>query len=103
MAFPRVDDAQAVLSPRGEQLAIGFDAPPELGDIIPQHFAESAWLQKIALHVDDQQGALRRLEIEGIGFGCYRLRLEWGHRVTSDVSRGSNHPVMAQKKAVTPQ
>ena len=70
--------------------AIGFDGGAQLRHVIAQHFAESAGLEEIALHVDDQQRACRRREFERIGFGFD----------SESLCRFHNHVVIALMNAV---
>ena len=69
MALARVHHHQAGAAPRRQQQAVGFDRAPQLRDVVAQHFAEAAGLEKVALHVDDEQAAVGGLQFERIGFG----------------------------------
>ena len=44
---------QALGAPGREQLLVRLDGAAQLRDIVAEHFAEAARLEKIALHVDD--------------------------------------------------
>ena len=44
-------------APGSEQSLIRFDGAAQLGHVVAEHLAEAARLQKIALHVDDEQRA----------------------------------------------
>ena len=54
---------------RREQPAVRLDRAAQLRHVIAEHFAEAARLEEIALHVDDQQRAMRRRERELVRFG----------------------------------
>ena len=69
MPFAGVDNAELSRTPSGQQPNIGFNRPPQLGNIVPQHLTESAGLEKVALHIDDKQRAIFRDEIKWIGLG----------------------------------
>ena len=68
MALSRVYNLQTSRSPRGEQFSIRIYGSAQLGDIVSQHFAKSARLEKIALHVDDEERTVRGLEFEFVRF-----------------------------------
>src|SRR6202007_1144579 len=67
--FPSVNHAEFCRTPSGEQLDVGLDRAPQLGDIVPQHLAESTRLEKVPLHIDDQQRAAFRDKIKWIRLG----------------------------------
>ena len=54
MALARMDDRQALAAPRREQPRFGSIVPAQLRDVVAEHLAEAAGLEKIALHVDDE-------------------------------------------------
>jgi hypothetical protein len=63
-----VHDRQVPVPPAASNTR--FDrCPAQLGDVVAEHLAEPARLQEIALHVDDEQGAAFRLQLEGIRRG----------------------------------
>ena len=68
MALARVHRRQAGGAPCRQQAPVGLDRAAQLRDVVAEHFAEAARLEKIPLHVDDQQRAMLGLEREGIGF-----------------------------------
>ena len=59
VSFAGMHHLPAFGAPGSEQSLIRFDGAAKQGHIVAQHFAEAARLQKIALHVDDQQRARR--------------------------------------------
>src|SRR5579862_656623 len=67
MPFPRMQREESRPTPRGEQARIGRDRAAQLAHIIAEHLAEAAGLEKVALHIDDQRRAGRRLKREWIG------------------------------------
>ena len=71
VAFAGVDDLQAGGAPCGEQGFVWLDRAAELGDVVPQHFPEAAGLQKVALHIDDYQCGVGRIEVVGVRFGVH--------------------------------
>ena len=82
MAFAGVHHRQALGAPGREQLSIGLDGPAQLRHIVAEHLAEAARLEKIALHVDDQQRAGRRGELERIRFRVRRsVSWSFGHDI----------------------
>ena len=68
MAFARMKRRKAGGAPSRQQATVWLDGPAELRDVVAEHFAEAPWLQKIPLHVDNQQCAMIGAEREGIGF-----------------------------------
>src|SRR5262249_10184495 len=69
MPFSRVYDLQTSRSPSCKQFPIWIYSAAQLGDIVSQHFAKSAGLKKVSLHVNDKKCAPPRIEFERIGFG----------------------------------
>ena len=69
VAFAGVDHRQPGGPPRGEQRLVRLDGAAELRDVVAEHLAEAARLEEIALHVDDEQRALRGDELERIRLG----------------------------------
>src|SRR5579863_2607335 len=67
MTFSCVQHLQTGGTPRVEQFLVGLDGTTELRDIVAEHFAKSAWLKKIPLHVDNDQCGFRRYEIKWVG------------------------------------
>ena len=56
MAFAGVDDQHAVVARRRRaRLAIGSTARAQLRDVVAERLAEAAGLEKVALHVDDDE------------------------------------------------
>src|SRR5947207_328268 len=66
MTFACVYDLQARTAPRREQFFVRLDRAAQLRNIVAEHLAETSRLEKIALHVDDQQRSVRRIEFKGI-------------------------------------
>ena len=50
-------------------MTIWLDSAAQLRDIIAEHFAQTAGFQEIALHIDDQQRALRWDKLKRIWLG----------------------------------
>ena len=69
MSFAGMEHLQTRGAPGSEQPLVRFDGAAQLGNVVAEHFAEAAGLQKIALHVDDEQRAMLGREREGVGFG----------------------------------
>ena len=69
MPFPRVQHLQPLIPPKRQQPAIGLDRPPKLRNIIAEHLAKSPRLEKVALHIDDQQRAASRRKFKRIRLG----------------------------------
>src|SRR5262249_4510682 len=67
MPFSRVYDLQTSRSPSCKQFPIRIYSAAQLRDIISQHFAKSAGLKKVSLHVNDKKCAVPRIEFERIG------------------------------------
>src|SRR5579862_4124886 len=78
MTLACVQGQQSRSPPCGQQTLIGADHAPQLRDIIAEHLAETAGFEKIALHIDNQQGACGGLKREWIGF-----RLNLHHEASS--------------------
>ena len=68
MPLAGMDDEEAGIAPRLEQSAVRFDRAPKLRDVVAKHFAEAARLEKIPLHVDDDEARTRWIEFKLIGF-----------------------------------
>src|SRR6201987_1195033 len=69
MPFPGVNHAELCLTPSGEQLDVGLNRAAQLGDIVPKYLTESTRLEKVPLHIDDQQRAAFRDKIKWIRLG----------------------------------
>ena len=69
MALPRVEDRKTGGAPRRQQPLVRFDGAAQLRNVVAEHFAKAAGLQKIALHVDDQERAMLGSERESIRIG----------------------------------
>ena len=69
MTLARMENRKAGGAPRREKLLVWFDGAPQLRNVIAEHFAEAARLEKIALHVDDQERAMLWRERELVRFG----------------------------------
>ena len=70
MALAGMDDRQPRHSRRIEQAPGRRDGPAQQRDVVAQYGAKAAGLEKIALHVDDHEAGMSRLEIERIGL-CF--------------------------------
>src|SRR6185437_2039324 len=69
MSFPGMDHLKTSGTPDGKQSSIRVDGAAQLRNVVPQHFAESARLQEISLHIDDKKSAMFRLEFEVVRLG----------------------------------
>ncbi len=69
MTFAGVENGKTGGAPGREQPSVWFNGAAQLRNVVAEHFAEAPGLEKIALHVDDQERALLRREREGVGFG----------------------------------
>ena len=58
MTLPRMENGQSRGAPGRQKPSVRFDRAPQLRDVVAEHFAEAARLEKIALHVDDQERAM---------------------------------------------
>jgi hypothetical protein len=67
MTFARMQNAHALLTGGCEQVLTGLDGGTQMADIIAEHLAKSPRLQKITLHVDQQQGGSGHFKRNGIG------------------------------------
>ena len=72
MAFARMNDQHAGTARRVEHVPARPDRRLQPGHVVAERGAEAARLQKIALHIDDEQGRLpeidrqrRRLRLDG--------------------------------------
>jgi len=66
MALAGMDDGQTRQSRRIEQAPGRRDGPAQQRDVVAQYGAKAAGLEKIALHVDDHEAGVRRVEIKWI-------------------------------------
>jgi hypothetical protein len=64
-----MEHSQTRGAPSLQKPSIGIDCAAQLRDVVAEHFAEAARLEKIALHVDDQERAMLRRERELVRFG----------------------------------
>ena len=69
MALARMENGKSGGAPRRQKLAVRLDGAAQLRDVVAEHFAKAAGLEKIALHVDDQERAMLRRERELVRFG----------------------------------
>ena len=69
MTLAGMENGEASVAPRREQPSVRFDGAAQLRNVVAEHFAKAPGLEKIALHVDDEQRAMLRREREGVGFG----------------------------------
>ena len=69
MALARVDHGQPGAAEHVEHATGRRDRAPERRDVVAEHLAESAALDEIPLHVDDEQRGLRGVERELVGLG----------------------------------
>jgi hypothetical protein len=89
MPFAGVDDLEAFVAPGAEQAPIRFNGAPELRDIVSEHFPEAAGLEKVSLHIDDEERAVRWVKIEVVRFRGNRWHVE---RVLSGARRKQECP-----------
>ena len=91
MALTRMERRKTGGAPGRQQPTVRFDRPAQLRDVVAEHFAEAAGLEKIPLHVDNQQRAMVGREREGVGFSGEIYRLTHGSTpgVWEDVSQSS--------------
>src|ERR1700726_2154397 len=68
MPFAGVNNLQPLPAPRRQQSPVRFNGPAKLGDVVTKHLAKSTRFQEIALHVDDHERAMSRLEFINIRF-----------------------------------
>src|SRR4029077_1219563 len=68
VAFARVDDEQARGTRRFQHRLAGRDRRAEQRHVIAERFAESARLEEVALHVDEDQRGTRKVERHRLGF-----------------------------------
>ena len=52
---------------------------PELRDIVAKHFSESSRLEKVSLHVDDEQSAMCEDDLIGVRLGLDAQNGAVGH------------------------
>ncbi len=69
MALARMDDHQPSGARGGEHRRGRADRAAQQAHIVAERLAEPARLEKVALHVDDQQCAFGRLEREFVRLG----------------------------------
>ena len=69
MAFASMEDRKTRGAPRRQEPLVRFDGAAQLRDVVAEHFAKAPGLEKIALHVDDQQRAMLGSERESIRIG----------------------------------
>jgi hypothetical protein len=74
-----VQHLQTGCTPGSEQFSVGLDGATELRDVVAKHFAKSAWLEKIPLHIDYDQRAFRRYEIKWVGLRLDSSGLPYVH------------------------
>ena len=79
MALARVHHRQRLRAPPRQQLPIGFDDPAQLRHIVAQHLAKAARFEEITLHVDEEERAAPRGELEWIRFRLHGQRLVARH------------------------
>ena len=69
VAFAGVDDQQAVAARRIEHARHGATGALEQRHVVAERLAEPAGLEKVALHVDDEERGLRPVEVNRRGLG----------------------------------
>ena len=69
VAFARVEDRSPAARHAARSLRFGSIAPTQLRHVVAEHFAKAARLEKVALHVDDQERAMLGRECELVRFG----------------------------------
>jgi hypothetical protein len=72
MAFARVEDREPPRSERVEHAPRRRDRATKQAHVVAEHRAESAGLEEVALHVDDEQRRRGRLADELVGGGLDR-------------------------------
>jgi len=70
--FARVHHQHLPGARRGKHFSDGRDRLSEQRDVVAEGLAEAAGVHEIALHVDDEQRAAARLELELVGLGLDR-------------------------------
>src|ERR1700737_5607177 len=68
MPLACVDDLQPGSAPCSKEFAIRINRAAQLRNIVSQHLAKPAGLKKVALHVDDEKGAVRWIKFEFVRF-----------------------------------
>ena len=69
MAFPCMEHRESGGAPRRQELAVWLDGAAQLRDVVAEHLAKAARLEKVTLHVDDDERAMLRKEHEFVGLG----------------------------------
>ena len=80
VAFAGVHDDEAVRAPRVKQPADWRDRPAQLRHVVAERFAKAAALEKVALHIDDDQRAFCRNEMKRPWLGGNGYR-RWGYGI----------------------
>ena len=80
MALPCMESGKTGGAPSRQQPAIGFDGPAQLRNVVAEHFPKAARLEKISLHVDNQERAMLGTERESVWFGRKVYGLTHGRR-----------------------
>ncbi len=69
VALARMHREEPRGSPRRQDAFVGLDRAAQLRDIVAEHLAESAGLEKVSLHIDDQKRAMVGRQFKAIGLG----------------------------------
>src|SRR6185369_2816155 len=97
--FAGVQHLQPFLPPSREQFLVRLNRTAQLRYVVAEQLAESARFQEIALHVNDDQSARRRHELERVRFGvnCQRRsRFHGAGRSKSELAAMSRRGVSAE-------
>jgi hypothetical protein len=71
-----VDDGDRGIAQSPQQRCTGRHDSPELRHVIAERLAEAARVEKVALHIDDHQGEVGRIDVYCCGL---RLDRDCGH------------------------
>ncbi len=89
VAFARVDDEHAGVARSCEHRTTGRDGALQERDVVAERLAEAAGLQKVALHVDDEQRRARPGELDCGGLGVNKA-CDWRHRLGPSADPGAD-------------
>jgi hypothetical protein len=99
MALPSIERRKTGGSPGRQQPTVRFDCPAQLRYVVAEHFAKAARLEKVALHVDDQERAVPGGEREGIGISLKLYCL--GHSLTPALGRRGRKCTGSPRREIT--
>jgi len=66
-----MQDSQSMRTPGGEQFLVWRNGAAQFGNVVAEHLTKAARLQKIPLHVNDQERTGRGGEFERVRFGIH--------------------------------